>query len=162
MKKLHRSPKRRASKTATSATGTLAEIARALGVGVRSLYRHREAGDIEPLVPGRGPKASIYDLVAVARVLISRPEDAREERDRAQAALLRLRVAREERALLPAVDVARDGRGVVQTATARLLKLPSDLVRLGVVPAEREELVEAVVREALDELSRLESIGVSA
>jgi len=101
-------------------------------------------------------------VIRVAKVLISRPEDAREQRDLAQAALLRLRVAKEEKALLPADAVARDGRGIVQTATARLLKLPSELVRTGVVPAEREELVEAVVREALDELSRLTSIGGEA
>jgi|SRR3990172_9444271 len=141
---------------------TLPELARTLGVGERTLYRHREAGDIAPVVPGSGRRAALYDLLAVAKVLLARPEDARQERDRAQAALLRLRVAREERFLLPAAAVARDGRGVVQTATLRLLKLPSDLVRLGVVPAEREELVEAVVREALDELSRLETIGGEA
>jgi len=154
-----RPPKGRARRASPATPGlTLAQIGRGLGVGERSLYRLREAGDIAPVIPGKGPKGAIYDPLAVARVLIQKPEDAREARDRAQAEWMQLRIAKERRELLPRGEVVRAGRGIVQTVTSRLLRLPADLVHLAGLPAKREVDAERVVREALEELARLENV----
>jgi hypothetical protein len=141
---------------------TLAEIARALGYSERQFQRHKEAGAIEALKPGAGPKPAVYDLVAIARMLINRPEDSRMTRDAAQAEWLQLRIQKERRELLPAGEVQRAGRGLVHAATARLLRLGADMVRLGVIPAKKQGEVDAVVREALESLAALTKLAEAA
>jgi len=173
MRKTQRKAARKAPKKATEPNprkslmlrATLAEIARALSISERTLYRQREAAAIEPLVEGsgpRGPRAAVYDLVAVARTLVGRPEDSRSARDSAQAEWLRLRIEKERRELCSSADVQRAGRGLVHAATARLLRLGPDLVRLGVIPLKKESEVDAVVHEALESLAGLKSIGEAA
>ena len=170
MRKTQRKAARKAPKKATEPNprkslmlrATLAEIARALSISERTLYRQREAAAIEPLVEGSGPRAAVYDLVAVARTLVGRPEDSRSARDSAQAEWLRLRIEKERRELCSSADVQRAGRGLVHAATARLLRLGPDLVRLGVIPLKKESEVDAVVHEALESLAGLKSIGEAA
>ena len=144
---------------------SLSALARALGVPLRNLYRLRETGVIAAAVPGAGSRGGLYDPIDCARRVLadrSSAETPRDRREEAQARLLELRYKREAGEVLDVAEVVRQGRGVVLAVTARLLRLPSDLVRAGVVPSKGEAAVERHVREALEELARLDRIGVEA
>jgi hypothetical protein len=139
----------------------LSALARALGMPLRSLYRLRETGVIVPAVPGAGSRGGRYDPIDCARRILAERSSAatpRDRREEAQARLLELRYKREAREVLDVGEVVRQGRGVILAVTARLLRLPSDLVRAGVIPSKGEAAVERHVREALEELARLDRI----
>ena len=64
--------------------------------------------------------------------------------------------------MLPREDVVRRGQAVAKALSAALLRLPSAMVRAGVVTPEGEAAADKFIREHLDELSRLESAAYLA
>ena len=106
------------------------QLASSLGVSERTLRRYHAEGVIEPAVPGRGRKPAQYDLVAVARTLISQPDSPRDEKDRAQAELTRLKVSREKGDLVRADKVLTDSYACARVVQAQVLAVPDRMAPL--------------------------------
>ena len=157
-----RRPSKRPAPAASNPALPMPALAAGLGVSVRTLRRHQQAGVITPSVLAAGRRPALYDVLDVAgRLLAERSAAAtpRDRREEAQARLLELRYKRESGEVLARSEVVRQGRTVVHAVTARLLRLPSALVRAGAVSPDQEELAEQIVREALEELAALERVG---
>lgn len=137
---------------------------RVLGVSDRTFSRLESEGVLHALEPRRKPFK--YDLAAVVQAYIANQEvkltgsmeNPRDQRERAVARLTNLRAAKEEGKLLPLADVVAVGRGVVAAVTAKVRGLPARLVRAGLVAPEGRERAVELVREALEEIVRLESL----
>jgi hypothetical protein len=145
----------------TACAKTIDELATALGVSVRTLRRLQAAGTIEPTERAAGRRPAKYDPVAVACVLLGRPQDAqdaRAARDKAQAEWLRLRVSRERGDVFPRAAVIRAGRAVIDVVRTRLQRIPAELVRAGAVLPDGELIAESLVRQSLEELAGLETV----
>lgn len=133
--------------------------ARVLGIAVRTFERLEQLEVLKPHAAGRRGKAATYDLAVVVPAYIRRqgeekPESPRDARDRSQAELNRLRLAKERRALLPREQVVSEGQAYIASATAKLRSIPPRAVQAGLVPEEKQRAVEDLVEEALGELAR--------
>lgn len=135
---------------------TLSELARNLAVSDRTLRRLQAEGTIEPVKAAAGRRAAEYDPWTVVRAVLGRQGNAREAKDEATAEWMRLKIEEKRREVLPRGEVVRAGRAIVATVTARLLRLPADLVRLAGLPAKKEAEADRAIREALEELARFE------
>jgi hypothetical protein len=71
-----------------------------------------------------------------------------------------LRLAREQRDLLPRAEVVRAGVGVLTVVGSKLRGLPGRLVRLGVIPVTGEAAVAAEVDVVQEELARLKALDI--
>jgi phage terminase Nu1 subunit (DNA packaging protein) len=143
------------------------ETVKVLGVGLRTFDRLESEGVVVPARPGKGGRPSLYDLTVTVPGYIAHlghprgtaeDRDARARRDRSQAELNELRLARERRALLPRDQVAREGQAFTKAVQAKLRALPRRLVQAGLVPADRAPAVAALVQEAQDEMARWTSM----
>jgi hypothetical protein len=132
---------------------SLAQLAAALGIGHRTLVRYGSEGLFAPIIPARGRRPALFDGLAVAKVLIGRPDNPRDEKDRAIAELTRLRIAkfRGELVLLTEADAAlASQQAAVRSA---ILRLPAAAVQRG-VPREHEALLRGLTHEVLHALGR--------
>jgi hypothetical protein len=136
-------------------------LSKQLGIPPRTLRRLQAAGVIEPAVPGKGRTAALYEPMATARAIIAERTggSARDRRDDAQARLLELKISRESRDLLDRATIDRAASTIIHTARGRLLRLPAELVRAGLVPASGEALITQAIHETLRELARLASVA---
>jgi phage terminase Nu1 subunit (DNA packaging protein) len=143
-------------------------LARILAVSVRTLASLEAERVIEPAERGKGRRRSMYALESIVpaylayrdRQVTGREVTPRDRRDLSVAGLNELRLARERGDLIEKDAIMRAGRGVVETARARLLRLPADLRRAGIVADDKgEAAAERAVRDALEELARLESVA---
>lgn len=133
--------------------------ARVLGIAVRTFERLEQLEVLKPHAAGRRGKAASYDLAVVVPAYIRRqaeekPESPRDARDRSQAELNRLRLAKERRALLPREQVVSEGQTYVSAATAKLRSIPPRAVQGGIIPEEKRGALEDLVEETLGELAR--------
>lgn len=141
---------------------TRPQAIRLLGVAPRTFARLEAEGVVVAAVKGTGRRGSSYDAYGLVsaylahreRQLRGTVESSRDRRDRSQAELNELRLARERRALLPRDQVVREGQAFVKAVMATVRALPSRLVRAGVVAPAAEPKVAALLREAADEMSR--------
>lgn len=135
---------------------------RLLGVSDRTFSRLESEGVVVALVPGTGRKQSTYDAAAVVASYLSHREqkltgsldNPRDAKDRSQAELNQLRLARERRELLPRGQVISEGQSYVTAAVTKLRAVPSRLVSAGVVAADRIQDAEEAVEEAVSEMAR--------
>lgn len=135
---------------------------RLLGVSDRTFRRLESEGVIAPAVAGDGRRPSMYDgptLVAAylahrERQLTGSNESPRDRKDRSQAELNELRLARERKELLPREQVVLEGQAFIKATMAKLRAIPSRLVRAGVIPRTSETVVAELVREAQEEMAR--------
>jgi hypothetical protein len=141
---------------------TRAQAVALLGVSDRTYARLEAEGVIKATTPGTGRRPSVYEAGAVVRAylayrerkLTGSLEHPRDRRDRSQAELNELRLARERRELLPRADVVREGVAFIAAVAAKLRALPSRLVRAGVVPATAERRVAECVADMQAEMAR--------
>lgn len=141
-------------------------LARILGCSVRTIASMEAEKVFQPATRGKGRRPSTYALEHVVPAYIAHRErqvsgqeaSPRDRRDLSVATLNELRIARERGDVVERDAVVLAGRSVVETARTRLLRLPADLRRADVVSRDGESLAERIVREALDELARLESV----
>ena len=135
---------------------------RLLGVSDRTFARLESEGVIRALAAGKGRRQSVYDaprlvsayLGHMERKLRASNESPRDRRDRSQAELYELRLARERRGLLPRDQVVLAGQAFVKAVVAKLRALPSTLLRAGAIQAPAVAAVEQVIREAQEEMAR--------
>lgn len=133
--------------------------ARVLGIAVRTFERLEQLEVLKPHVTGRRGKAAVYDLAVVVPAYVRRqaeekPESPRDARDRSQAELNRLRLAKERRALLPREQVVAEGQGYISAVAAKLRSIPPRAAQGGLVPEEKRGALEDMVEEAVGELAR--------
>ena len=138
-----------------------------VGIKLRTWAELEAAGIVAATRPGRGGRPSLYDLRVtvpsyIAHVSQARSpasdREARARRDRAQGELVELTIAERRRHLLPREQVVLEGQAFVKALVAKLRVLPRQLVQAGVIPQLAEPSVAALVREALDEISRWASM----
>jgi hypothetical protein len=136
-------------------------------MGERSFSRLEAAGILTPTRPGKGGRPSLYELEKLvpqylAHLGQSHPatedREARARRDRSAAELNELKIAELRGALLRREDVVADGQAFAKALQARLRGLPRRLVQAGLVAREHEQAAAALVREALEEVSRWASL----
>ena len=154
------------SKPAPLATPTLTVIrpqaVRLLGLKDRTFARLEAEGVLKATTPGTGRRPSVYDLYLLVpaylahreRQLRGSMEHPRDRKDRSQAELNELRLARERRELLPRDQVVRDGAAFVAAVTAKLRALPNRFVQAGLLAAEAERPAVEIVHGILGELAR--------
>jgi hypothetical protein len=132
-----------------------------LGISDRTFSRLEAEGILTATTPGTGRRPSVYDAVALVQAylryrelkLTGTLESPRDRRDRSQAELNELRLARERGQLLPRADVIRDGARFIGAVTAKLRQLPARLARAGALQAGAERIVEEVVIEMQTEVT---------
>jgi phage terminase Nu1 subunit (DNA packaging protein) len=137
-----------------------------LAIGLRTFDRLESEGILVAAQPGRGGRASMYDLTALVPAYLNHErkqaasragngsETPRDRRDRSQAELNELRLARERRELLPRSQVVLEGQSFVKATVAKLRSLPSRMMRAGVLPPSAEPVVVELLREAQEEMAR--------
>ncbi len=132
-----------------------------LGVSTRSYDRLEAEGIVSPLTPRRGTRGSSYDGAAVVRAYLAYRErklggggeSPRDRRDRSQAELNELRLARERRQLLPREAVVSEGRAYIGAVQAKLRALTPRAVQKGIIPGKSGVKLSAIVEEAVDEMA---------
>jgi len=136
-----------------------AEVAEVYGVTPQRVTRW--AGDGMPIADrGSRGRESKYDLRAVNRWWLARELRARGldgkagDLARVQARRMELDVKTRERELLPRGQVVQEGKAFVVAARAKILSLPGRMIQAGIIPRERKADVNALVREALEEMAR--------
>lgn len=135
---------------------------RLLGVSDRTFTRLESEGVISAKEAGAGGRQSVYDAPAmvaayiahVERKLTGSNDTPRDRRDRSQAELNELRLARERSELLPRDQVVREGQAFIKAAMAKLRAIPPRLVRAGAIERSAEGTVTALIREAQEEIAR--------
>lgn len=145
---------RGAPKALQGASLPIPAVAEALGVGVRTLRRRIAEGVLVPARPGVGRNPALFDVIAVARVLLNRPDSPRDDRDRSQAELNRLRLSRERGLLLPRDQVIAEGSAYVAATSARIRALGPRLVGSGLVASSAEGKLAELLEDVLIEMSR--------
>lgn len=143
-------------------TGNRGQAIRLLGISERTFARLEAAGLLSPLRRGRGGKASTYDLAAVVQGYLKHAtsaepnadREARARRDRSQADLNELKLAREKGEVLPLEQVVREGQLYVTAVQAKLRAIPPAAVQRGLIASEQVAHLEDLVEEAVDEMSR--------
>ena len=138
-----------------------------LAVSTRTFGELEASGTVRAARPGRGGRPSLYDLTAVVPLYIAHlgqarspanDREARARRDRAQGELVELTIAERRRQLLPRQQVILEGQAFVKALVAKLRALPRRMAQAGVIAQSAEPSVSALVREALDEISRWSSM----
>ncbi len=96
----------------------------------------------------RGRRPALYDGLAVARVLLARPDSPRDRKDNAVAELTELKIAKERGALV--LREAAEGAlsTTIGAARAAILRLPNDAIQRG-VPVQYEEILRGLVEGVL-------------
>lgn len=142
----------------TCRPAALSAVAEVLGVSEKTLRRRLAEGILPaPVRPAAGRTPALFDVLAIARALVSAPETPRDLRDRAQADFVSLKAAALRASLVEAEEVQRAAESVIRTATARLLRLEDDVTRTH--GADLGAAVAAAVRDALTELSHLGEVA---
>lgn len=139
---------------------------RLLGVSDRTFARLESEGVIAPLAAGTGRSHSVYDAPAIVAAYLARQErqltgsnlSPRDRRDRSQAELNELRLARERGELLPREQVVQEGQAYIRATMAKLRQLASRMAREGIVSPSAEERVGKLVQEATSEMARWRTI----
>ena len=140
------------------------QIALLLGVHDDRVTKYAKAGMPVHTRDARGRSLAFDAVAALAwwRAARTGGLDLAQERA-ALARVQRYRAEDELKArrgeLLPRAQVVRDGLRFVMACRAKLLALPRRLVQLGHVPAEKQAGVKDLVYEALEELSKMETIA---
>jgi phage terminase Nu1 subunit (DNA packaging protein) len=120
---------------------TRAQLAAVLGVSVRSVDRVEADGAIQPTSPARRGSPSLFDLaqavpayVAYRKRMGERPDaEARARRDRAQARFTELKIAQQERTLVPVEDVDLQWDMYVRAWALTVESIPIRAVELGII-----------------------------
>lgn len=141
------------------------QAVRLLGLSDRTFARLEAQGTITPTRLRAGRRASTFDGYALVpsylahreRQLTGSNESPRDRRDKSQAELNELRLARERRELLPRDQVVADGRQFVVAAMAKIRQLPRKLAQAGLIIRENEPAAMTLTREAQEEISRWSS-----
>ena len=133
--------------------------AKILEISLRTFARLEAEEVVVPHTVGRGGRASRYDVMTLVPAYLrhrerKREESPRDRRDRSQAELNELRIDRERKLLLPREQVVREGQMQGKAVAAKLRAIPSRLERAGAIPATAQTIVDELIREALDEMSR--------
>ena len=137
-------------------------VVRLLGISDRTFSRLEAEGVFAAVRPGTGRRASVYDGAAVVGAYLRHREqkltgsidNPRDARDRSQAELNRLRLAKERRALLPREQVISDGQAYVAAVAAKLRVIPPRAMQVGIVSEERRAALEDLIEEAISEMAR--------
>lgn len=132
------------------------------GVPARTFATLESEGVIVPFKRGDRGRASIYDVDAfVTRYIkhvtsrtVSDDRAARARREQSQAELNQLKLAQQLKELLPRDQVVREGQAVMRAVQAKLRALVRRMIQAGVITAEQEADVGALVHEALEEMSQ--------
>lgn len=135
---------------------------RLLSISDRTFRRLESEGIIRAVKPGDGRRPSIYDAPAVVGAYLAHRErqltgsnmSPRDRKDRSQAELNELRLARERREVLPRERVVAEGQAYIKASVAKIRTMPSRMVRAGLIPPASEPAVVEILREAMDEMSR--------
>jgi hypothetical protein len=141
---------------------TRPQAVRLLRVSTTTFYRLEGEGVLVATTKGTGKRHSTYDAYALVhafldyrtRQLQDSLEHPRDRKDRSQAELNELRLARERREVLPRDQVVRDGAGFIAAVTAKLRGLPNRFVQAGLLAPEAERPAVEIVHEVLGELAR--------
>jgi hypothetical protein len=141
------------------------QAVRLLGLSDRTFARLEAEGIITATRVRAGRRASTFDGYAVVRAylahrkrqLIGSNESPRDRRDKSQAELNELKLARERRTLLPREQVVQEGRSFVIAATAKIRALPRRLVQAGLIARTAEPDVAGLLSEAQQEIARWSS-----
>jgi hypothetical protein len=133
--------------------------ARVLAISARSYERLEAAGVVKAQTAGKRGKPASYDLLVIVPAFLrhlqeAKPESPRDARDRTQAELNELKLARERRQLLPRETVISEGQAYITATTAKLRSLAPRLVQAGAVPASAQATVETMLEEAVSEMAR--------
>jgi len=138
-------------------------LARLFGCSLRHVTELEAERVIVPLRRGRGGRPSTYALDAAVPAYLRRmteaptsgaEREARARRDRAQARLTELRIAKEEGALVSREDVVLAGQALLKGLQAQIRALPRRLVQAGVLDPAREAAAAALLRELQIEIAR--------
>jgi hypothetical protein len=138
------------------------QAVRLLGISTTTFYRLEGEGVLVATTKGTGKRHSMYDVYTLVpsylahriRQLQGSLEHPRDRKDRSQAELNELRLARERREVLPRDQVVREGAAFIAAVQAKLRALPNALVRRGLLTAEAERPALEIVHEMLGELAR--------
>lgn len=138
------------------------EAVRLLTVSDRTFTRLESEGIIRAKQAGSGGRHSVYSgpLIVAAYLthervrLTNSVESPRDARDRSQAELNQLRLARERGAVLPREQVVKEGQAYIRATMAKLRAIPSRLIRAGVIPRTSEPVLADLIREAQEEMAR--------
>jgi hypothetical protein len=129
----------------------------------RTFARLEAEGIIIPSKRGKPGVPSVYDLAVivpayVAHLKTAQPANAekaaRARRERSQADLNEQRLAEKQKELIPREQVVREGKAFVLATKAKLLAIPRRMGQAGIVPADKQPEVAALIREALEEMAR--------
>ena len=138
------------------------------GIPERTFFKLESEGVIVASHRAGKGRASIYDLATVTPAYIAHlkavspvggERESRSRRDLSQAELNELRLAERKQELLPRDQVVREGRAFVIAVRAKFLALPRRLVQGGYVPIEKQPAVAAMIREALEEMAKWNSLN---
>jgi phage terminase Nu1 subunit (DNA packaging protein) len=137
---------------------TRAQLAKVLGVSVRTVANLEADEVLEPKRRGRGGRASLYDLkVAVpdyiAHVEHGKPgaadKEARTRKDLATARLTELRYQREAGEMVPRDEAVFQGQQFSKAVAVGVRSIPRRLTHAGVIGREQEPAAAAVCRDLL-------------
>lgn len=138
-----------------------AGLARILGCSLRTVTTLEAEQVFVPSVRGKAGKGSVYVLEECVPNFIAyrtagtkaADENSRSRRDRSQAELNELRLAKERGELLPRDQVVSKGQAYVSRVMAKLRSLPSRAVQEGTIMASSVAGVEALIEEAVLEMA---------
>lgn len=137
---------------------TRAELARLLGVSPARVVKYVEAG-LPHVKNGRGKPATFQPSACITWLLERRGNGARPGEDekgryfRLQADRIEQQIRHRAGELVEAGDVARTWAGIVAAVRERLLSLPGTALSRGLVTAEHEDGLIALVDDVLRELA---------
>jgi hypothetical protein len=139
-----------------------AVAARVLAISPRTFERLEAEDVLAPAKPGKGSAPGWYDLEVVvptylAHLVARKAESARDRKDRSQAELNELKLARERRLLLPRKQVVDEGRAFIVATMAKLRALPTRMLRAGAIAPTAEPVVTELLRECQEEMARWNS-----
>lgn len=135
---------------------------RLLGISDRTFLRLESEGIFRAVTAGSGRRHSVYDAPAIIAAYMARERrqltgsnlSPRDRRDRSQAELNELRLARERGEVLPREDVVKKGQAYIKATMAKLRAIPSRLIRAGAITPTVEPVVAELIREAQEEMAR--------
>jgi len=136
--------------------------AKVIAVSTRTFERLEAERVLVAAQPGKGARPALYDLLAIVPAYLNhlaarKGESARDRRDRSQAELNELRLAKERRLLLPRKQVVDEGRGFVVATMAKLRALPTRMLRAGAIAPAAAPVVTELLRECQEEMARWNS-----
>jgi hypothetical protein len=138
------------------------ELRRLLGTSERTLSRLVTLGVIRPRRRARGTTGGTYELTQAVPAFLRHAREstgstgaARDARDRSQAELNLLHLAKERRAILPRAQVVAEGQAYIAATAGKLRAIPGRAVQAGSVAEERQGELEDLIEATIGELAQL-------